>query len=103
MPTTIQKSAADLETIPGVGPKLAEGLRALGVQCVGDLSDRDPEQMYRDLREHRGRHIDRCVLYVYRCAVYYASRRTHSPRLLKWWNWKDTDQPKNKSCQREKR
>jgi len=34
---------------------------------------------------------DRCLLYVFRCAVYYAST---SPELydiekLKWWNWKD--------------
>jgi hypothetical protein len=32
---------------------------------------------------------DPCVLYAFRCAVYYA--RTPRPRteLLKWWNWKD--------------
>ena len=35
------------------------------------------------------RHQDRCVLYAFRCAVYYASHTTHDPNLLKWWNWKD--------------
>jgi hypothetical protein len=29
------------------------------------------------------------VLYVFRCAVYYASHEVHDPELLKWWNWKD--------------
>jgi hypothetical protein len=33
--------------------------------------------------------IDPCVLYVFRCAVYYASHEVHDPDLLKWWNWKD--------------
>ncbi|NIV18422.1 MAG: pathogenicity locus, partial [Woeseiaceae bacterium] len=29
-------------------------------------------------------------LYVFRCAVYYASEEDHDPELLKWWNWTDT-------------
>jgi hypothetical protein len=29
------------------------------------------------------------MLYVFRCAVYYASTRDPDPRLLQWWNWKD--------------
>ena len=37
----------------------------------------------------RGRKMDRCVLYVFRCAVYFASESEHDPELLKWWNWKD--------------
>ena len=89
MPTTIRADTDDLQTIPGVGPKLAEALRALGCRCVEDLRGRDPQRMYDDLCKQRGRHIDRCVLYVFRCAVYYASRKRHDPRLLKWWNWKD--------------
>jgi hypothetical protein len=36
-----------------------------------------------------GRHVDRCVLYTFRCAVYFASESKHDPELLKWWNWKD--------------
>jgi hypothetical protein len=73
----------------GVGPKIAARLRALGYHSVEDLRDRDPERMYEDLCEYRGTHVDRCVLYVFRCAVYYASESNPSPRLLKWWNWKD--------------
>ncbi len=33
--------------------------------------------------------LDRCVLYVFRCANYYAAHKRHDPELLKWWNWKD--------------
>ena len=45
--------------------------------------------MYQNLITLRGHHIDRCVLYVFRCAVYFASHSTHEAKLLKWWNWKD--------------
>jgi hypothetical protein len=29
------------------------------------------------------------MLYVLRCAVYYASTDDPNPERLKWWNWKD--------------
>ena len=79
----------DLTTIPGVGPSIAKDLSDLGMKKVADLAERDPQKLYDDLCELRGAHIDRCVLYVFRCATYYAGRRDHDPELLKWWNWKD--------------
>lgn len=78
-----------LEEIPGVGPSLARDLEDLGFTAVKDLRGRDPEAMFDTLCELRGTRQDRCVLYVFRCAVYYASHRKHDPGLLKWWNWKD--------------
>ena len=45
--------------------------------------------MFEDLKEMRGGTMDRCVLYVFRCAVYFAETSRHDPELLKWWNWKD--------------
>ncbi|MDP8246973.1 MAG: helix-hairpin-helix domain-containing protein [Candidatus Tritonobacter lacicola] len=79
----------DLEKIPGIGPKLARSLRDLGFSRVEDLRDRDPEHIYRELCRLRGTHIDRCVLYTFRCAVYFASNSVHNPEMLKWWNWKE--------------
>jgi hypothetical protein len=82
-----------LRHIPGVGKEIARDLRNLGIQSVGDLVGRDPEQLYRQLCELEGQHVDRCMLYVFRCAVYYAETITCSippdPERLKWWNWKD--------------
>ena len=78
-----------LQSIPGVGEKLAKDLLDLGYGTVEELRDEDPEAMYQNLMVLRGRHIDRCVLYVFRCAVYYATHSNHAPELLKWWNWKD--------------
>jgi hypothetical protein len=57
---------------------------------VEDLEGEDPENLYDRLTALRGRPMDRCVLYVFRCAVYYA-RQGRDPQKLKWWNWKDAD------------
>ena len=78
----------ELQTIPGVGPSIAQDLHDLGFRKVRDLAGQDPEEMYRNLCDLRGSRVDRCVLYVFRSAAYYASNRIHDPELLKWWNWK---------------
>lgn len=78
-----------LQTIPGIGPSMAQDLRNLGIRSVEDLKDQDPELMYKRLCLTHGMNVDRCVLYVFRCAVYFATEQTHDPELLKWWNWKD--------------
>jgi len=78
-----------LESIPGIGPSLARDLRLLGYKQVRDLKGEDPEKMYRKLEKKTGEHQDRCVLYTFRCAVYFATRDRHDPEKLKWWNWKD--------------
>lgn len=75
--------------IPGVGPSIAHDLMGLGYREVRQLRGEDPERMYQDLCALRGEHIDRCVLYVFRCAVYFAANTVHDPEMLKWWNWKD--------------
>jgi len=78
----------ELETIPGVGPSIGQDLRDLGFHRVEDLAAQDPEEMFNALCDLRGAKIDRCVLYVFRCATYFAGNPTHDPELLKWWNWK---------------
>jgi hypothetical protein len=72
---------------------MAQDLRDLGVERIDDLRRRDPEEMYSRLCRLRGDRLDRCVLYVFRCAVYFAGRSRHDPQLLKWWNWTDERQP----------
>lgn len=79
----------ELQEIPGVGKKIARDLWNMGIRSVGDLEGRDPEELYSKLCFQEGVDIDRCVLYIFRCAVYYASNETCDPELLKWWNWKD--------------
>jgi hypothetical protein len=77
----------DLQTIPGIGVSLADRLHSIGIRSVKDLKNKNPENLYRKLCEKHGK-VDRCVLYTFRCAVYYASGGKGKERL-KWWNWKD--------------
>jgi hypothetical protein len=83
------ETATPLQQIPGVGPSIAEDLHELGYHQAEDLRGADPEGMYERLCQLRGAHVDRCVLYVFRCAVYFSETEEHDPELLKWWNWKD--------------
>lgn len=87
-------STKNLQVIPGVGKSLAQDLVDIGIKEVADLKNVNPQTLYENLTVLRGQHIDRCVLYVFRCAVYFASEDQHDPDLLKWWNWKDTKRGK---------
>ena len=81
----------ELQKIPGVGKAMEQDLLDLGYATIASLRGADPEQMYERRCEQQGVQLYRCVLYVYRFAVYYASTppEQHQPELLKWWNWKD--------------
>lgn len=83
-------SLRNLQVIPGVGPSIAQDLIDLGIRQVTDLRGKDPEMLYRRHCRQKGVVVDRCVLYVFRCAVYFAQSKKREPRLLLWWNWKDT-------------
>ncbi|MBI4176389.1 MAG: DUF4332 domain-containing protein [Candidatus Aenigmarchaeota archaeon] len=87
-------SGDPLQSIPGVGPKIAGYLRQLGIRSVSDLKGRSPEDLYERSNRLAGRTQDRCLLYVFRCAVYYAGRKKHDPGKLKWWNWMDASRRK---------
>lgn len=84
----------EFRRIPGVGPSIAVDLWELGMRSIEDLRGKDPEALYARLCEQRGMHIDRCMLYVFRCAVYFASNEEHDPERLFWWNWKDAAPPR---------
>ncbi len=97
MTVTVKRSVLkELQKIPGVGEKAAEDLAKLGIHSVKDLKKKDPDQMFLQLCALRGERVDKCMLYVLRCAVYYASHRKHDPKLLKWWNWKETSGKKSR-------
>lgn len=90
-------TSRDLQQIPSIGPSLAKDLVDLGIRRVSDLCRRNPERLYEQLIASRGTHQDRCVLYTFRCAVYFATAQKHDPERLKWWNWKDATPMKKRS------
>ncbi|MFZ5631839.1 MAG: helix-hairpin-helix domain-containing protein [Bacillota bacterium] len=52
----------------------------LGFRSVHGLKGPDPEEMYLRHCARKGTVVDRCMLYVFRCAVYYASNEKHNPQ-----------------------
>ncbi len=81
----------ELLAIPGIGVSLSKDLELLCIKRVDDLKGKDPQVLYDTLIKKTGTYQDRCVLYTFRCAVYFATHRTHDPELLKWWNWSDVN------------
>ncbi len=86
-----KKILKELQAIPGVGKSVSVDLWNLGIRSVRDLRNKDPERLYQEHCKQKGMLVDRCVLYVMRCAVYYASTKNPKTKLLQWWNWKDTN------------
>jgi hypothetical protein len=82
------KDKISVQSIPYIGPSIAEDLHNIGIDSVEDLKGKDPEKMYELSNKHEGRSQDRCLLYTYRYAVYYAEGGRKSDRL-RWWDWKD--------------
>jgi hypothetical protein len=79
----------NFQTIPGVGKAISEDLWSLGLRKISDMKGKNPEALYEKLCKIQHSKIDRCMLYVLRCAVYFASNSRHEKEALKWWNWKD--------------
>jgi GNAT superfamily N-acetyltransferase len=85
--------STELRRIPGVGERAASRLEELGYTTIASLKGQDPEEIYNRDCLLEGAPVDRRQLYVYRCAVYFASTEHPDPEKLKWWNWKDQPQP----------
>lgn len=84
-----EEELAELETIPGVGKSIAKDLHQIGIRKVSDLKNKNPKKLYEQSNRAKGFTQDPCLLYTFRCAVYFASTHNPQQKLLKWWNWKD--------------
>ncbi len=85
----MKKTTSPLQTVPGIGPAVAAKLNWLGIMEPQELCGQDPQELYDRYQDLVGHPVDRCLLYVFRCAVYYCETEKPDPELLKWWNWKD--------------
>lgn len=84
-------SIKDLQRIPGVGKTIAQDLFELGFKSVDDLKGQDAEKLYVRHNDMRGEVQDICMLYTFRCAIYFAETPKPKQELnkLKWWYWMD--------------
>ena len=83
----------DLQKIPGVGKNIEEDLLNIGIRTIEDLKGKDPEELYQMDCIYKGFQEDRCQLYVFRSAVYFAEHEESEAEKLKWWYWKDKEYP----------
>lgn len=89
-----KKSAIkNLCQIPGVGKSIANDLINIGIYDINQLKGRDPEDIYHLSNQYAGTTQDRCLLYVFRAAVYFAEtpEGERKSEKLKWWNWKNNN------------
>lgn len=81
------ESLKELQTVPGIGRSISQDLYDIGVTSIADLAKREPDELYEASNRFAGVRQDPCLLYTFRCAVYYA-RGGRDKEKLKWWNWK---------------
>jgi hypothetical protein len=88
---TKKQAIKELKQIPGIGISIANDLWNIGIGSVKDLNGKDPEKLYLKSNKFANAIQDRCLLYAFRCAVYYAETPAENRELekLRWWNWKD--------------
>lgn len=86
---------SDLQKIPGVGKSIEQDLFNIGIRKISDLKGKNPEQLYKQDCLFKGCQDDKCILYVFRLAVYFAENDQHEAEKLKWWYWKDKQYPNN--------
>ncbi|MGL5435150.1 MAG: helix-hairpin-helix domain-containing protein [Lachnospiraceae bacterium] len=80
----------DLQKIPGIGKDMERHLVSVGYTSIDSLKGQNPEEIYEKDCIAQGGHVDRCVLYCYRFAVWYADHDGElPPDMQKWWNWKE--------------
>lgn len=78
----------NLQRIPGVGPSISKNLVDIGIHSIENLINQNAEDLYNRSNLQAGTVQDRCLLYVFRCAIFYAEGG-RDPEKLKWWHWKD--------------
>ncbi|MFZ0452528.1 MAG: helix-hairpin-helix domain-containing protein [Ignavibacteriaceae bacterium] len=83
------KILKELQIIPGVGKSIADELYNIGIKKVDDLKGKRPKTLYKKLNRYSGVKNDICLLYTFRCAVYYATESNHKKEKLNWWYWKN--------------
>lgn len=74
-----------LQTIPSIGKECSLDLWNIGIRKISDLDGENPDKLYKKLNEVSGATHDICMLYIFRCAVYYASEKFHEKLKLNWW------------------
>jgi nucleotidyltransferase/DNA polymerase involved in DNA repair len=83
------KVLKQFQTIPGIGKACSLDLWNIGLRSINDLKGQNPAILYDRLNKITGMTHDICMLYTFRCAVYYATESEYDSEKLQWWYWKN--------------
>ena len=83
------KILKQLQTIPSVGKSISRDLWNLGIRSIEDLKEKNPQKLYEKSNKLAGVKQDPCLLYTFRCAVYFATEKKLKKEKLNWWYWKN--------------
>jgi hypothetical protein len=74
-----------------VGPYIEKDLQNICIKNINDLVDKYPEDQYEMSNMYAGKTQGWYLLYLFRCAVYYANtnEKERKEEKLKWWYCKD--------------
>lgn len=86
---TKEEILKEFRKMPGIGKACSLDLWNIGLRGIEDLKGKNPSILYRKLNEVTGLTHDICMLYTFRCAVYFASETNHDKEKLNWWYWKN--------------
>lgn len=88
-PTEKQIILKQFQTIPSVGKACALDLWNMGIKEIRELKNQNPMELYERLNYISGMKHDICMLYTFRCMVYFVTEKEHDKPKLNWWYWKD--------------
>ncbi len=74
---------SDLRQMPGIGKNIEQDLINIGYGNIASLIGQNPEDIYMKDCLYKGFQEDKCQLYVFRLAVYFAENETRAPEKIK--------------------
>lgn len=81
----------EFQKIPSIGKACALDLWNIGIRKTEDLKNKNPMHLYQQLNKFSGVQHDICMLYTFRCAVYFVTEKKHEKEKLNWWYWKNKE------------
>lgn len=72
-----QQVLKQFQTIPGIGKACSLDLWNIGLRSISDMKGKNPALLYNKLNVFSGVKHDVCMLYTFRCAVYFATENIH--------------------------
>jgi hypothetical protein len=79
----------EFQTLPSVGKAVSLDLWNIGFRSNNELIGQNPMELYQRLNKITGMKHDICMLYTFRCMVYFISEKQHDKEKLNWWYWKN--------------